>query len=38
MRTTKPHVAEANPEVVERLSTLMHHYIDEGRSIAGAPQ
>ena len=31
-------VAEANPEVVERLGTLMRRYIDEGRSTAGAAQ
>lgn len=31
-------VAEANPEVVERLTTLMKKYIADGRSTAGTPQ
>jgi len=31
-------VAEANPDVVARLTTLMRRYIDEGRSTLGAPQ
>jgi arylsulfatase A-like enzyme len=31
-------VAEANPEVVERLATLIKKYISEGRSTVGAPQ
>jgi arylsulfatase A-like enzyme len=31
-------VAEANPEVVEKLTTLMRRYIGEGRSTIGAPQ
>jgi len=30
--------AEANPDVVERLTVLMRRYIDEGRSTIGAPQ
>ncbi len=34
----KNNVAEANPEVVERLATLMKKYISEGRSTVGAPQ
>ena len=31
-------IAEANPDVVERLTTLMRRYIAEGRSTVGAPQ
>jgi len=31
-------VAGANPDVVERLTSLMRRYIAEGRSTAGAPQ
>ena len=31
-------VADANPEVVSRLTTLMNQYISEGRSTAGAVQ
>ncbi len=31
-------VAEANPDVAARLTTLMRRYIDEGRSTVGAPQ
>lgn len=31
-------VAEANPEVVDRLATLMRRYLSEGRSNAGEPQ
>ena len=31
-------VAEANPEVVERLKTLMRRYISDGRSTVGFPQ
>jgi len=31
-------VADAHPEVVGRLTTLLKKYIDEGRSTAGAPQ
>ena len=31
-------VADANPDVVERLTTLMRRYIAEGRSTIGAPQ
>ena len=31
-------VAEATPEVVERLTVLMRRYITEGRSTTGAPQ
>ncbi len=31
-------VAQANPEVVNRLTTLMQKYIDDGRSTNGAPQ
>ena len=31
-------VAEANAEVVARLTTLMQKYITEGRSTAGEPQ
>ncbi len=34
----KNNVAEANPEIVARLTTLMRRYISEGRSTAGAPQ
>ncbi len=34
----KNNVAEANPEVVERLATLIKKYISEGRSTVGAPQ
>lgn len=34
----KNNVAEAHPEVVERLVALMNKYIAEGRSTAGAPQ
>ncbi len=31
-------VANANPEVVKRFTTLMNQYIADGRSTAGAPQ
>jgi arylsulfatase A-like enzyme len=31
-------LAEANPEVVERLTTIMRRYIADGRSTIGAPQ
>ena len=31
-------VADANPDVVARLTTLMRRYIAEGRSTVGAPQ
>jgi hypothetical protein len=31
-------LAEANPDGVERLATLMKKYISEGRSTVGAPQ
>ena len=34
----KNNVADANPEVVARLTTLMKKYIAEGRSTAGVPQ
>jgi len=34
----KSNVAEANPAIVDRLSTLMKKYIADGRSTAGAPQ
>jgi len=31
-------IAEASPDVVKRLTTLMNRYISEGRSTLGAPQ
>lgn len=31
-------VAEANPDVVQRLTTLLRQYIAQGRSTVGAPQ
>ncbi len=31
-------VAQANPDVVERLTVLMRRYLTEGRSTVGAPQ
>jgi hypothetical protein len=31
-------IAEPNPDVVKRLTTLMNRYISEGRSTLGAPQ
>ena len=31
-------VADDHPEVVERLTTLLQQYVDEGRSTPGAPQ
>ncbi len=34
----KKNLAESNPEIVERLTTLMKKYIADGRSTAGAPQ
>ena len=34
----KNNVSDANPEVVERLATLMKKHITDGRSTAGAPQ
>ncbi len=34
----KKNLAESNPEVVERLTTLMKKYIADGRSTDGAPQ